>query len=228
MKENKSKINSINTQIRINGTRIDKKKAQIVKLEDDKDNPEINIDEMELEKDKLRDKLDVINNKIVYIKHFKDEFLSDNGFKAYCLQFKIPRLREAVNTMLTEYSLDCNIEIEDDFSFNILKKDKTISYGRHSEGQKLRMNLSIWEALMLVIKETRNVQTNLLIFDEVFNDSMDSEGQEVFTELLQDKIEKDNITGFIIAHSLDNFENNIRVSWKNGFSHYEIIIRGER
>ena len=70
-----------------------------------------------------------------------------------------------------------------------------------------------------------STNTNLLIFDEVFDASMDANGCDELVKMLQTISGSVNI--FIISHKtdvlLDKFSNVIKFQKKNNFSHMESI-----
>jgi DNA repair exonuclease SbcCD ATPase subunit len=221
LQQQKSQKDSILAQARVQTRNLDMKKSQRDKLAA----PvavDVDLDKLTEELTDLEEEREIYVERLSYFKYFRDDFLADSGYKAFVLSRYFPEITKAVNALLSDYDLNYTVEIEEDFTFKIFNlKGKEIPYARFSEGQKQRMNLSVWEAFMAVAKARRNVQTNLIIFDEILDGSMDADGQEVFLNSLQSKIEKYGMTGFIISHGMDNFEKNIRVSMLNGFSHYD-------
>jgi DNA repair exonuclease SbcCD ATPase subunit len=184
----------------------------------------VSLDDLLVDLEDLIVEREVSLERLKYIKYFKDDFLSDKGFKAYILARYFPELNKSANRLLQDYNMDYTIEVQQDFSFGIFDNmGKEIPYSRFSEGQKQRLNLSVWESLIGIIKTRRNVASNTVIFDEILDSSMDVEGKAVFIESLRHKIERDNTCGFIISHSMDNFDRVIKVDMKNGFSNYEFI-----
>lgn len=220
MLEGKSEKDSIMAQIKIQNRSLKDKKTELKKQE------EINTDKhdvegLETELEEFREEYEIFVERLEYFKYFKDDFLSDGGYKSYILSKHVPEINKVSNKLLSDYGLKYEILMENDFSAKIFNyKGKEVSYPRFSEGQKNRLNLSIWEAYLKVSSAQRNIQTNLIIFDEVLDGSLDVEGQEVLLYSLQEKMEKYNMTGFIISHGMDNFENQINVELVDGFSQY--------
>ena len=65
-----------------------------------------------------------------------------------------------------------------------------------------------------------SVNTNLLIFDEIMDSSLDSSGTEEFIKIIQSLTKKNNV--FVISHKTDQiqerFENVIRFEKTKNFS----------
>lgn len=152
----------------------------------------------------LRDKLDALSDK----KKIVDKalfILSDNGFKA----FIVNRFMQAFNIELSNYvnklGLDVSIEVDSQLNETIkLRGRESISYNGLSEGQRLRINLSVVMAFRKVSLLNSGLSSNLLILDEVFDASLDKEGSEAFIRLLIDE----NTNTIVISHTPDKIASN--------------------
>jgi len=209
---------NILTELRIYNSNLNNNKNKIEKFK--KKIIIDNLEELTKELEDLKREYMVVLERVNYLKYFKDDFLSDSGYKYYLLSKFFPQLKTMINKCLSEYGLDLHVDIDKDFNFKIFDRKSEIKYPL-SNGQKFRVNLSIWEASVLISRHNKNIETNLLMFDEILDGPLDEEGQEIFLQTLGEKIEKYNKTGFIISHSMTNFENKIEVTINNGFSSYE-------
>ena len=72
------------------------------------------------------------------------------------------------------------------------------SYSSFSEGEKQRIDLSLLFTWRAVAKLRNSMTTNLLILDEIMDNSIDNEGINNFEKLITD-LEKDTSI-FIISH----------------------------
>jgi energy-coupling factor transporter ATP-binding protein EcfA2 len=99
------------------------------------------------------------------------------------------------------------------------------SYSSFSEGEKMKINLAVLFTWRAIAKLRNSINTNLLIMDEVFDSSLDSNGVEEFLKLLNEMTSETNT--FIISHKkdqlLDKFENVILFEKKKNFSK---IVKG--
>ena len=94
------------------------------------------------------------------------------------------------------------------------------TYASFSEGEKQRLDLAILFTWRQIAKMKNSVSTNLLIFDEIMDSSLDAAGTESFMSLLDTFGAGTNI--FVISHKgdvlFDKFHSVIRVEKKNDFS----------
>jgi energy-coupling factor transporter ATP-binding protein EcfA2 len=119
--------------------------------------------------------------------------------------------------------MDSYIHFELDESFNEVIKSRfrdEFTYASFSEGEKQRIDLAILFTWRQIAKMKNSVNTNLLIFDEIMDSSLDNSGTESFMSLLDQFGEDTNI--FVISHKgdilFDKFHSVIRVEKKNDFS----------
>ena len=89
-----------------------------------------------------------------------------------------------------------------------------------SEGEKMRIDLSLLLAWREVARVKNSANCNLLILDEVFDSSLDAVGAEEFMKLLTGLDSKTNI--FVISHRadslIDKFSTVITLEKKKNFS----------
>jgi len=94
------------------------------------------------------------------------------------------------------------------------------SYENFSEGEKLRIDLSLLLAWRDIAKLKNSANTNLLILDEVFDSSLDAVGTEEVVKILQNMSKNNNV--FVISHKsdqmLDKFPNILIYKKVNNFS----------
>ena len=94
------------------------------------------------------------------------------------------------------------------------------TYASFSEGEKMRINLAILFTWRALAKLRNSINTNLLIMDEVFDSSLDSNGTEEFLKILQSLTTDTNT--FIISHKqdqlFDKFDHVIKFEKHKNFS----------
>jgi DNA repair exonuclease SbcCD ATPase subunit len=147
--------------------------------------------------------------------------LKDTGVKRMMIGKFIPFLNSAINANLKKLGFFIKLSFDENFNETILARGiDELSYFNYSEGEKLRIDLAILMAWREVAKIQNNMNTNLLIFDEIFDSSLDSGGTTLFLELLAD-LDQTNV--FIITpwnDSLDpsKVKENLFFEKQNGFS----------
>jgi DNA repair exonuclease SbcCD ATPase subunit len=147
--------------------------------------------------------------------------LKDTGIKTAIIREYLPVMNKLINKYLN--IMDSYIHFELDESFNEVIKSRfrdEFTYASFSEGEKQRIDLAILFTWRQIAKMKNSVNTNLLIFDEIMDSSLDNSGTESFMSLLNQFGDDTNI--FVISHKgdilFDKFHSVIRVEKKNDFS----------
>lgn len=114
-----------------------------------------------------------------------------------------------------------NFNIDENFNEVIKSRYRDeFSYNSFSEGQKARINLAILFAWRTVAKIKNSVNTNLLIFDEIFDGSLDSNGTDEFVKVMYGMLKDCNM--IVISHKTDQlsdkFKKIIKFEMKGNFS----------
>ena len=147
--------------------------------------------------------------------------LKDGGIKAKIIRQFIPVINNLINKYLCSMEFMCQFELDEEFNEKLKSRYRDeFSYSSFSEGEKMRINLAILFSWRAIAKMRNSINTNLLIMDEVFDSSLDSEGTEDFTKLLKNLTNDTNT--FIISHKtdqlIDKFEKIIKFEKHKNFS----------
>ena len=147
--------------------------------------------------------------------------LKDGGIKAKIIKQYIPVINKLINKYLTSMEFMCKFELDEEFNETIKSRYRDVfSYPSFSEGEKMRINLAILFAWRAIAKMRNSINTNILIMDEVFDSSLDSNGTEEFLKIIN-TLTKDTNT-FIISHKTDQlydkFEKVIKFEKHKNFS----------
>jgi len=147
--------------------------------------------------------------------------LKDGGIKSKIIRQYIPVMNKLINKYLAAFDLFVDFQIDENFNEVIKSRFRdTFSYSSFSEGEKLRITLSIMLAWRTVAKLRNSVSTNLLVLDETLDGAMDGVGVENLIETLHNLNSDDNI--FVISHRGDQFgdkfESHVRFHKVKNFS----------
>ena len=147
--------------------------------------------------------------------------LKDGGIKAKIIKQYIPIINKLINKYLSSMEFLVQFELDEEFNETIKSRHRDeFSYASFSEGEKMRINLAILFCWRAVAKLRNSVNTNILIMDEVFDSSLDSNGTEEFMKILNNLTSDTNT--FIISHKtdqlFDKFESVIRFEKHKNFS----------
>jgi len=176
---------------------------------------------LELNKEKeerLAEKESLLNKK--QLLEIATLILKDSGIKAKIIKQYVPIINQLVNKYLAAMDFFVKFELDENFSEKILSRHRDdFSYDSFSEGEKMRIDLSLLFTWRTIAKMKNSASTNLLILDEVFDASLDTNGCDEFLKILE-KLESSNV--FVISHKADimqdKFENHIRFEKYKNFS----------
>jgi DNA repair exonuclease SbcCD ATPase subunit len=173
------------------------------------------------------DKLEILHKKKesqVDQGHYYDiatTLLRDQGVKEKIIKQYVPIMNKLINKYLAQLEFYVGFELNESFEETIKSRFRDVfKYDNFSQGEKMRIDLSLLFTWRAVARMKNSVNTNLLILDEVFDSSLDTNGTDDFLKLLNTLTEKTN--AFIISHKgdvlYDKFENVIRFEKHKNFS----------
>lgn len=149
------------------------------------------------------------------------QLLKDGGIKSKIIKQYIPVINKLVNKYLASMDFFVNFNIDEEFKESIKSRHRDdFSYENFSEGEKKRIDLALLFTWRAVAKLKNSANTNLLIFDEVFDGSLDTNGTEEFLKLINMFVDNTNI--FVISHKgdvlADKFKHTIKFAKVKNFS----------
>ena len=166
--------------------------------------------------DELSSKKDLIN-----YYDFSYSLLKDGGVKTKIIKKYLPLINQQVNRYLQMMDFYINFTLDEEFNETVQSPiHEDFSYASFSEGEKARINLALVFAWREVAKFKNSVHTNLILFDEVFDGSLDGFGTDEFLKIIRYVIKDANV--FVISHKTgleDKFETVHRFEKVKGFSH---------
>ena len=152
---------------------------------------------------------------------YASALLKDGGIKARIIKQYVPVINKLINKYLSAMDFFVQFELDEEFNETIKSRFRDeFSYASFSEGEKMRINLAILFTWRAVAKLRNSISTNLLIMDEVFDSSLDSNGTEEFLKVINNLTQDSNT--FIISHKTDQlydkFNNVLRFEKHKNFS----------
>jgi DNA repair exonuclease SbcCD ATPase subunit len=161
----------------------------------------------------------ILKQKAIY--EIASQLLKDTGIKTRIIKQYVPIMNKLINKYLAAMDFFVNFELDDQFNETIKSRFRDeFSYASFSEGEKLRIDLSLMFAWRAIAKLRNSASTNLLIMDEVFDSSLDSSGTEEFMKILETLTQDTNT--FIISHKgdqlFDRFHSVIKFEKHSNFS----------
>ena len=161
---------------------------------------------------------------LVYQKQVQEQanaLLKDTGIRTRVIQQYLPIINKWVNHYLSALNFPIQFTLNEQFEETIKSRHRDVfSYENFSEGEKRRIDLALVLTWRSIARMKNSVYTNLLLFDEVFDSSLDMSGTEDFLALLHTLGTDTNV--FVISHKtdalIDKFPHVISVSKEKGFS----------
>jgi DNA repair exonuclease SbcCD ATPase subunit len=141
------------------------------------------------------------------------EMLKDTGIKTLIIKQYIPVINTLINKYLAAMDFFVNFTLDETFSESIRSRyrDK-FSYDNFSEGEKQKIDLALIFTWRDISRLNNSISTNLLIMDEIFDSSLDTNATEELSKILFDLGKEVNL--FVISHKTDilpdKFKNVIR------------------
>jgi DNA repair exonuclease SbcCD ATPase subunit len=164
-------------------------------------------------------KVDVSNYAIVI------KILSDSGIKSKILEKYLPYFNNYINQYLKIFQFDINFQFNSLFKEQINSRHRIgFTYDSFSEGEKMKISLSIMLAFRDLASLKSTNSTNILIMDEIFDSSLDLQSTQNLMSILNTLVDH-NI--FIISHnsnvSRDDFDRTLLFSKDREFTKIQTI-----
>ena len=223
-------ITKLNHEISQNNTRISLNQRQIRDLESEIQTITQNLANRNTEHEKLEEfqtnlqktfeDLSKKKEEIVYY-DFAYSLLKDDGVKTKIIKKYLPFINQQVNRYLQMMDFYINFELDSEFNESIKSPiHEDFSYSSFSEGEKARIDLSLLFAWREVARVKNSVNCNILLFDEVFDSSLDGFGADEFLKIIKYVVKDTNV--FVISHKSDlqdKFDTTLKFEKKKGFSY---------
>ena len=128
--------------------------------------------------------------------------MQDTGIKTKIINQYLPIMNQYINKHLADMDFFVNFTLDEEFNETIKSRYRDeFNYHSFSEGEKLRIDLSILFTWREIAKLKNSTNTNLLILDEIFDSSLDASGTDEFMRILYTTMAKENV--FVISHKGD-------------------------
>ena len=137
------------------------------------------------------------------------EMLKDTGIKTKVIKQYLPVMNRLINQYLQVLDFFVAFHLDENFNETIRSRHRdAFNYSSFSEGEKQRIDLSLLFTWRQIAKMKNSAATNLLILDETFDSSLDHDGIDNLTKILNTLEDGTNV--FIISHKGDILENKFR------------------
>lgn len=151
------------------------------------------------------------------------KMLADDGIKESIIARYVPLMNQKINHYLDKLNLFVSFNLDSEFNEIIKSRARdNFSYASFSMGERARIDIAILLMFREISRAKAKAACNLLILDETFDSSLDSEGCEGLMDILED------MDSSIIAISHNNklinrFDDCIVVKKIDNYSIQEVI-----
>jgi len=221
-------ISGINSQLVSINSEIVSTENQIAELTETVEQEDVedttSVEELNQYKDSLKSTEQSLQKSIMQkeVYDIASALLKDDGIKSKIIKQYVPIINKLVNKYLAAMEFFVQFELDEKFNEKIKSRFRDeFTYDSFSEGEKMRIDLSLLFTWRAVSKLRNSISTNLLILDEVFDSSLDTTGTDEFLRIISSLAGDTNT--FVISHKgdqlFDKFHNTIRFEKVKNFSH---------
>ena len=215
IQDHQTTIQTINNGISVIDQYVKKQQENINHLE--QDTGDINDERKKLkEYGKEFKEIEVQTEELIeekFIHETARNILKDEGIKSRIIKQYLPIMNKLINKYLTQMNFFVSFNLDENFNEEIKSRYRDdFTYDSFSEGEKMRIDLSLLFTWRTVAKLKNSVNTNLLILDEVFDSSLDGEGTDEFMKIVNEQGTTTNV--FVISHKGDTLYDKFRVHMK--------------
>lgn len=207
----RTKYMSVSGELRKNETEIKMLKKQISDIK--KERADDSVEELvEKTKNDISNCITRKNELYVDSKHYEilKKLFKDDGIKAEIVKAYIPIINALIRKYLEIMEFEIDFRFDENFNETIMSHHRNkFSYSNFSEGEKMRIDLCLLFTLREIARQKNSTMTNLLIFDEIGDSSLDEEGFSSFMKIIKMESEKQNV--FVISHKQEMVDNFINV-----------------
>ena len=211
LRQKQQKINSNNDAIALIQKEVNKVQKEIDNLQGqtgDVSKAKKDLTDLRKNKDKSTEK------KLEYVEERTyneviGEMLKDTGIKTKVIKQYLPVMNRLINQYLQILDFFVSFHLDENFNETIRSRHRdSFNYASFSEGEKQRIDLSLLFTWRQIAKMKNSAASNLLILDETFDSSLDVDGIDNLTRILDTLEDGSNV--FIISHKGDVLENKFR------------------
>jgi DNA repair exonuclease SbcCD ATPase subunit len=111
--------------------------------------------------------------------------LKDTGIKSRIIANFIPLMNQYINDYLNKFDMFVNFELDETFSETIKSRNRDIfTYESFSQGERQKIDLSILLTWRKIASMKNSISTNIIVFDETLDQSLDAESVDVFMDII--------------------------------------------
>lgn len=154
------------------------------------------------------------------------EMLKDTGIKTKIIKEYLPAMNTLINQYLQTMDFFVSFNLDENFSETIKSRHRdNFNYASFSEGEKQRIDLSLLFTWRQIAKMKNSTSTNLLVLDETFDSSLDTDGIDNLLKIIR-SFDDTSTNVFVISHKGDALDGKFRskIEFKKDRNFSQMVI----
>lgn len=147
------------------------------------------------------------------------KMLKDTGIKTRIIKQYVPVLNSLIKKYLDLMDLFVSFELDENFNETVKSRHRdTFTFESFSAGEQQRISLALLFVFRDIARIKSSINTNILILDEVMDQSLDADGIDGFFNIIRD-LKDTNL--FVISHRSniqDKFDKVMKLKKENNFT----------
>lgn len=174
--------------------------SDIKRFETEKDHFGNLIEETKVREGSLVKKCDEIKTRLANLEIVKF-IVSEEGVKSFIVKKILKVLNSKLTYYLKRFNANCILSFDEYFEERLIDDHgNDTTYHNFSAGEKKRIDLASLFAFQDIRKLQGDISTNVSIYDELFDSSLEKQGIDMALNILKERAEKYNESIFIISH----------------------------
>lgn len=145
------------------------------------------------------------------------------GVRSYIVNKLIDMLNARIRYYLGAFKSTFTFTFNEYFEEEIKDSNVTLcTYNNCSGAERKKIDLAISFAFIDVLKYHRQIEYNVIFFDEILDSSVDSKSLEIITDFISKQVEESGKAAYVITHKQDiairNITETVMLEKRNGFT----------
>lgn len=172
----------------------------IAKVEDEVDHFNNLIEETKNRETVLTNKCAELKDRLSIIEAAKF-IVSEEGVKSYIVKKILKVLNTKLMYYLKAFDSNCTLKFNEYFEENLIdEKGMETTYNNFSAGERKRIDLACLFTFMDIRRLQGDVSTNISIYDELFDSSLEEKGVFMVMDVLKERVEKYGEAIYVVSH----------------------------
>lgn len=199
LKSETRKMGELENKIEDSKNNIQRLFKNVKEIKEEVNNLDEVIKNIDKERKELEESIQDLNKDIKILDQIKF-IVGENGVKSFIINKLLGVFNTKINEYLEKLNANCVLTFDEFFEEKIVNdKNQECSYFNFSSGERRNIDIAIMFAFMDLQKLQGKFDTNLYIYDELIDSSLDVDGIQYVLDILLEKC-KDGKSIYLITH----------------------------